>query len=151
MRELLAKLEAAAEGSRELDCLIAVNPNTPMIGVVKGARVDMLLDDSVFGISGVEYLTEELSSYLPKTNADFLGVPHYTTVFEDALLLVPIAKWSQDKYPGSMAWQITYNRDSRSYSVSVREFITSFDRDFFATHADKYLAFCIAALKARFA
>ena len=39
MKDLIAKLEAVSEGSRELDREIAVHPDTPSCGVVKGANV----------------------------------------------------------------------------------------------------------------
>ena len=42
MKDLIAKLEAASEGSRELDREIAVHPDTPSCGVVKGANVNVV-------------------------------------------------------------------------------------------------------------
>lgn len=74
--ELIARLEAATEGGRELDCLIAVHPATPNVGVVKNASLDILLSDQ--NTLGPEPLV-----------CDSLLVPLYTTLVDAALTLVP--------------------------------------------------------------
>ena len=89
---LIAKLEAATEGSRELDCIIAVHPATPSFGVNKGARVEVLLDASCFGISSPDG-ERDCADYLPKTNADALGIPYFTTSIDAALTLSSPLGW----------------------------------------------------------
>ena len=84
---LIERLEKAGEGSRELDCEIAAHSQTPAIGdLMKEADVETLLAPCAFGIGLSD---DDYEGYLPETNADYYGVPHYTTNLQDALGLVP--------------------------------------------------------------
>ena len=145
---LIAKLEAATEGSRELDCMIGVHPATPSCGVNKGARVAILLDDRCFGISSPDG-ERDCAEYLPKTNADALGIPHFTTSIDAALTLVQRGWFivhAASRKNGTWFWGLGCDADHPDAERDGRG--GTFSRDVTEEGATPALALCIAVLKA---
>ncbi len=126
MDKLIAELEQATEGSRELDCKIAIHPSVPQVGDVrKGAEVSKLLGccaDASAIMRGCSI------------NADWLGVPALTTSLDAALTLVPEGAY----------WAV---RVSISKFAGVVTPLGCVVKDCVANRPS--LALCIAALKAR--
>jgi len=84
MKDLIEKLKAATDGSRELDVAVwnAVNPDCPNVAVLEHGSVQLrdrkLQEKKVSGFSIVTW-----------TGSDDWAVPSYTTSMDAALLLVP--------------------------------------------------------------
>ena len=128
MKDLIAKLEVAPEGSRELDREIAVHPDTPSCGVVKGANVNVVREAE-------------------NNNPPIVIVPHYTTSLDAALTLVP-----EGCSPAMISWRvesITEPTDRVSASViGMDEKKFPDGRHFVGNAATPALALTSAALKA---
>ena len=123
LAELIARLEAATEGSRELDAEIGAHPATPSCGVRKGAAK--------------ERVVEAADTHDPP----LVNLPHYTTSIDAALTLVPEGmEWALSNHGQTGAEQLCWA------GVFGSPFIGS-ECDSHA--ATPVLALCIAALRAR--
>jgi len=84
MKDLIERLKATAEGSRELDVAVwnAVNPDCPNVAVLEHGSVQLrdrkLQEKKVAGFSIVTW-----------TGSDDWAVPHYTTSMDAAMKLLP--------------------------------------------------------------
>ena len=135
LSDLIARLEQASEGSRELDGDIAEIVQPQELQERQAAHLNMLRRcQNKKGYALVDRgRWERHSPTYGKWDA-----PRYTTSIEDALLLVPLAlgiMWDVAKYPGESAAAYVGQRD-----VPCRQFEVA------KTPA---LALSIAALKAR--
>ena len=122
MSDLIARLEAATEGSRELDYKIALTQGWTL-QKMKGDRKPYWREPG------------ETQYYMRST----YGPPHYTTSLDDAMTLVPegcdVDLQTRKRYCSIYRWD-----DSRGYGVPLG---STCDAE------TPVLALCIAALKAR--
>lgn len=91
MKDLLAKLEAAPEGSRELDAEIhiaVVNPKVMVDGGSYDGKQPAVYKPSVEAFANWE---DTMASA-----ADLMGTPRYTTSIDAALTLPPAWDWEID-------------------------------------------------------
>lgn len=146
--ELVERLEKATGPDRELDCLIAVHPDTPKVGVVKSEAgagiVAILLEPRATGIHEPD-VERALSEYLPETNADYMGVPYYTASLDAALTLVPEGWRCTHAY-----WATDESDPGATFNFTLPQSLTGKPSVYASgTHKKIALALCIAALKAR--
>lgn len=131
MKDLIERLEAAAEGSRELDAEIAREVGTaPEEGPAPYA----------WHFDGWDfYRAEAADAHVPMRR---WGLKHYTTSLDAALSLVP-EEWT--------AWALNSTRRKRSFTAELSR-LTECDSGEDWRHASAStpaLALAIAALKAR--
>jgi len=134
--EIISKLEAAKEGSAELDCQIFVAiGGTPLPdGTLQGWEWTGTVlrrpnkKDSVF--------THDWDEWEPR----YAPIPYYTTSLDAALTLVP--KEPKNEPSGIWDWQV----ESTNGGLTISARVGNYDMCFADTAP---LALCIAALKAR--
>lgn len=133
MKDLIEKLEAATEGSRELDAEIGAQ--------LGGGVASHNCSDNTRRTYGAGAWFTDADNMRAVLIEHTHHAPHYTTSLDAALTLVPEGyAWSLDfdpKLPG---------KPGRPYYADVTDFSTHAAKAWSTTPA---LALCIAALKAR--
>lgn len=128
LSNLIARLEAAKEGSRELDAWIFCSVEHP----------DKKPEHNLFYKNREEWGV--FVSNAPSPGMTFHDAPHYTTSLDAALTLVPDGMcW---RYDSALGWAQIFDLGRSPIEVA-----DSGDAELTSYHAP--LALCIAALKAR--
>lgn len=122
--ELIARLEAASEGSRELDALIHAAVVNPPVMVDGGSwKGDVP--------AAYEPMSMVIGRLPGKDLAELTGCPRYTTSLDAAMGLVPEGHgWTASNYGGAFVHPIDHGPPEHG------------------RHKSPALALCIAALKA---
>lgn len=135
VKDLIERLEAAAEGSRELDARIwqLVDPKAASAAAYDGRA-----------FSNRDWTEEEKAR---KSAARVQQIaPHYTTSIDAALTLVP-ENWRL----GEVTRDVDFDGPEKSYGVSIERLdaVGNYAGNEAAAHDIFALALCIASLRAR--
>lgn len=125
---LIARIEAATEGSRELDCVIAV------------ASGEFFIKGEICGEPAYCYIDSDEVLHMPGNGGGAAMVPNYSESVDAALTLVPEG-WSH-------GYRLTTANDDLGSLVEA--WVRTKGRMWHGvTHSTPALALCAAALRAR--